>query len=56
MNVAADILSIPDISVAPSPIILPPIRKSLARPRPPSITTEPVVTLDVFVSSLNLPS
>ena len=47
---------IPEILVAPSPIILPPITRSLARPTPPSITTAPLVTAVELVVSLNFAS
>ena len=56
VNDVAVMLSNPDKVDAVSPIILPPIWRSLAKPRPPSITTAPLVTAVELVVSLNLAS
>ena len=56
VNDVAVILLNPDRFDAVSPTMLPPITRSLARPRPPSITTAPFVTAVELVVFLNLAS
>ena len=56
MKLVAVTLVNPDMLGPPTPNILPPIRRSLARPKPPSITTAPLVTAVELVVSLNFAS